>query len=98
MIFKIKATLSFQNSISGTKRLWQNSLIRFTPAIIYLGLQLFENTTFDLNNTGFENATNQLTNIMVEAAKRSLKLNRQKNSKRKPITKKWFDYDCKALT
>ena len=33
---------------------------------------------------------------MVEAAKRSLKLNRQKKSKRKPITKKWFDYDCKA--
>ena len=33
---------------------------------------------------------------MDEAAKRSLK-SCQKNSKRKPITKKWFDYDCKAL-
>ena len=34
---------------------------------------------------------------MDEAAKRTLKLSCQKNSKRKPITKKWFDYDCKAL-
>ena len=34
---------------------------------------------------------------MTEAAKRSLKLSSQKKSKRKPITKKWFDYDCKTL-
>ena len=34
---------------------------------------------------------------MVEAAKRSLKLNSQKKSKTKPIAKKWFDYDCKTL-
>ena len=34
---------------------------------------------------------------MTEAAKRSLKLSGQKKSKRKPITKKWFDYDCKTL-
>ena len=34
---------------------------------------------------------------MTEAAKRSVKLSSQKKSKRKPITKKWFDYDCKTL-
>ena len=34
---------------------------------------------------------------MTEAAKRSLKLSSQKKSIRKPITKKWFDYDCKTL-
>ena len=34
---------------------------------------------------------------MTKAAKRSLKLSTQKKSKRKPITKKWFDYDCKTL-
>ena len=60
-------------------------------------LQFFENTTFDLSSTGVGNATSQFTNIMDEAAKRSLKLSCQKNSKRKPVTKKWFDYDCKAL-
>ena len=80
----------------------ETSAVKFTDTFYFSDniswLQLFENTTFDLTNTGFENATNQFTNIMVEAAKRSLKLSRQKNSKRKPITKKWFDYDCKALT
>ena len=34
---------------------------------------------------------------MTEAAKRSVKLSSQKKSKIKPITKKWFDYDCKTL-
>ena len=34
---------------------------------------------------------------MTEAAIRSLKLSGQKKSKRKPITKKWFDYACKTL-
>ena len=40
---------------------------------------------------------NQFTNIMTEAAKRSPKLSSQKKSKRKLITKKWFDYDCKTF-
>ena len=52
---------------------------------------------FDLSSTDVENPTNQFTNIMTEAAKHSLKLSSQKKSKRKPITKKWFDYDCKTL-
>ena len=60
-------------------------------------LHLFESTNFDLSSTDVENATNQFTNIMTEAAKRSVKLSSQKKSKRKPITKKWFDYDCKTL-
>ena len=34
---------------------------------------------------------------MAEAAKRTLKLSSQEKSKRKPITKKWFVYDCKTL-
>ena len=34
---------------------------------------------------------------MTEAAKRSLKLSSQTKSKRKPVTKKWFYYDCKTL-
>ena len=37
-------------------------------------LLLFESTKFDLSSTDVENATNQFTNIMTEAAKRSLKL------------------------
>ena len=67
-----------------------------SDAILSL-LHLFESTNFDLSSTDVENATNQFTNIMTEAAKRSLKLSSQKKSKRKPITKKWFDYDCKTL-
>ena len=43
------------------------------------------------------NATNQFTNIMTEEAKRSLKYSSQDKCKRKPITKKWFDYDSKTL-
>ena len=43
------------------------------------------------------NATNQFTNIMTEEAKRSLKYSSQNKCKRKPITKKWFDYDSKTL-
>ena len=34
---------------------------------------------------------------MTKAKKRSLKLGSQKKSKGKPVTKKWFDYDCKTL-
>ena len=34
---------------------------------------------------------------MTEEAKRSLKYSSQKKSKRKPITKKWFAYECKTL-
>ena len=60
-------------------------------------LFLFESTKFDLSSTDVENATNQFTNIMTEEAKRSLKYSSQNRSKRKPITKKWFDYDCKTL-
>ena len=60
-------------------------------------LFLFESTKFDLSSTDVENATNQFTNIMTEEAKRSLKYGSQKNSKRKPITKKWFAYECKTL-
>ena len=84
--------------MSGTKRLQQNSLLPFVPKIFCLQLlHLFESKRFDLSTTDVETATNQFTNIMTEAAKRSLKLSSQKKSKRKPITKKWFDYDCKTL-
>ena len=88
---------SFHNNMSGTKRLQQNSLLHFRSNDILSLLHLFESTNFDLSSTDVENATNQFTNIMTEAAKRSLKLSSQKKSKRKPITKKWFDYDCKTL-
>ena len=74
----------------------QNSLLPFILVILSL-LHLFESTNFDLSSTNVENATNQFTNIMTEAAKRSLKLSSQKKSKRKPNTTKWFDYDCKTL-
>ena len=83
--------------MSGTKRLQQNSLLHFRSNDILSLLHLFESTNFDLSSTDVENATNQFTNIMTEAAKRSVKLSSQKKSKRKPITKKWFDYDCKTL-
>ena len=84
--------------MSGTKRLQQNLLLPFVPKIFCLQLlHLFESKRFDLSTTDVETATNQFTNIMSEAAKRSLKLSSQKKSKRKPITKKWFDYDCKTL-
>ena len=79
----------------------ETSAAKFTAAFrsndILSLLHLFESTNFDLSSTDVENATNQFTNIMTEAAKRSLKLSSQKKSKRKPITKKWFDYDCKTL-
>ena len=79
----------------------ETSAAKFTAAFrfndILSLLHLFESTNFDLSRTDVENATNQFTNIMTEAAKRSLKLSSQKKSKRKPITKKWFDYDCKTL-
>ena len=88
---------SFHNNMSGTKRLQQNSLLHFRSNDILSLLHLFESTNFDLSSTDVENATNQFTNIMTEAAKRSVKLSSQKKSKRKPITKKWFDYDCKTL-
>ena len=74
----------------------QNSLLPFVPMTLSL-LHPFESTNFDLSSTNVQNATNQFTN-MTEAAKRSPKLSSQKKSKRKPITKKWFDYDCKTLT
>ena len=74
----------------------QNSLVPFVPMILSL-LHLFESTNFDLSSTNVQNATNQFTNIMTEAAKRSPKLSSQKKSKRKPITTKWFNYDCKTL-
>ena len=95
-VFKRKTTLSFHNSMSGRKRLQQNSLLPFVPMILSL-LHPFESTDFDLSSTNVQNATNQFTNIMTEAAKRSFKLISQKKSKRKPITTKWFDYDCKTL-
>ena len=88
---------SFHNNMSGTKRLQQNSLLHFRSNDILSLLHLFESTNFDLSSTDVENATNQFTNVMTEAAKRSIKLSSQKKSKRKPITKKWFDYDCKTL-
>ena len=88
---------SFHNNMSGTKRLQQNSLLHFRSNDILSLLHLFESTNFDLSSTDVENATNQFTNVMTEAAKRSVKLSSQKKSKRKPITKKWFDYDCKTL-
>ena len=34
---------------------------------------------------------------MDEAAKRSVKLSCQKNTKRKHLTQKWFDHECKTL-
>ena len=75
--------------------------IKFTAAFrsndILSLLHLFESSNFDLSSTDVENATNQFTNIMTEAAKRSVKLSSQKKSKRKPIAKKWFDYYCKTL-
>ena len=79
----------------------ETSAAKFTAAfrsndILSLS-HLFESTKFDLSSTDVKNSTNQFTNIMTEAAKRSLKLSGQKKSKRKPITKKWFDYDCKTL-
>ena len=89
--------LAFHNNMSGTKCLQQNSLLHFRSNDILSLLHLFESTNFDLSSTDVENATNQFTNIMTEAAKRSVKLSSQKKSKRKPITKKWFDYDCKTL-
>ena len=91
-VFKRITTWSFHNSMSGQ----QNSLLPFILVILSL-LHLFESTNFDLSSTNVENATNQFTNIMTEAAKRSLKLSSQKKSKRKPNTTKWFDYDCKTL-
>jgi len=84
-----------QNKIKLPRQyIWiETSAAKFTAAFhsndILSWLQLFENTTFDFSSTGVENATTQFTNIMDEAAKRSLKLSCQKNSKRKPITKKW---------
>ena len=94
-VFKRETTLSFHNSMSGRKRLQQNPLLPFVPMILSL-LHPFESTNFDLSSTNVQNATNQFTNIMTEAAKRSFKLISQKKSKRKPITTKWFDYDCKT--
>ena len=77
----------------------ETSAAKFTAAFrsnhILSLLHLFESTNFDLSSTDVENATNQFTNIMTEAATCSLKLSTQKKSKRKPITKKWFDY-CKT--
>ena len=73
----------------------QNSLLPFVLMILSL-LHPFESTNFDLSSTNVQNATNQFTN-MTEAAKRSPKLSSQKKSKRKPITTKWFNYDCKTL-
>ena len=79
----------------------ETSASKFTAAFrsndILSLLFLFESTKFDLSSTDVENATNQFTNIMTEEAKRSLKYSSQKKSIRKPITKKWFDYNCKTL-
>ena len=56
----------------------ETSAAKFTAAFrsndILSLLHLFESTKFDLSSTDVENATNQFTNIMTEAAKRSLKL------------------------
>ena len=56
----------------------ETSAAKFTAAFrsndIPSLLHLFESTKFDLSSTDVENATNQFTNIMTEAAKRSLKL------------------------
>ena len=78
----------------------ETSAAKFTAAFrsndILSLLLLFESPKFDLSSTDVENATNQFTNIMPEAAKRSLKQSThgsQNKSKRKPITKKWSDYD-----
>ena len=57
---------------------------------------LFENTTFELNSKGIEQATIQFTSIMDEAAKRSFKLSFQKSTKKKHLTQKWFDHECKT--
>ena len=58
--------------------IFKTSAAKFTAAFrsddILSLLLLFESTKFDLSSTDVENATNQFTNIMTEAAKRSLKL------------------------
>ena len=60
------------------KTIFKTSAAKFTAAFrsddILSLLLLFESTKFDLSSTDVENATNQFTNIMTEAAKRSLKL------------------------
>ena len=56
----------------------ETSAAKFTAAFrsndILSLLHLFERTKFDLSSPDVENGTNQFTNIMTEAAKRSLKL------------------------
>ena len=56
--------------------IFKTSAAKFTAAFrsddILSLLLLFESTKFDLSSTDVENATNQFTNIMTEAAKRSL--------------------------
>ena len=59
--------------------IFKTSAAKFTAAFrsddILSLLLLFESTKFDLSSTDVENATNhEFTNIMTEAAKRSLKL------------------------
>ena len=74
----------------------ETSAAKFTAAFrfndILSLLHLFESTNFDLSRTDVENATNQFTNIMTEAAKRSLKLSSQKKSRRNPSTKGLFTW------
>ena len=80
------------NEISATK-----FKAEFESDNILSRLMLFENTTFELNSEGIEQATIQFRSIMEEAAKRSLELSCQKNSKRKHSTQQWFDNECKTL-
>ena len=81
------------NEISATK-----FKAAFESDDILSRLMLFEKTTFDLNCKGIEQATIQFTSIIGEAAtEHSLKLRCQKNSKRKHLTQKWFDHECKTL-
>ena len=80
--FQITLKLSAGSKLVQTSQIiitiFKTSAAKFTAAFrsddILSLLLLFESTKFDLSSTDVENATNQFTNIMTEAAKRSLKL------------------------